>query len=295
MRKDGSHSLLAVLLVFACLLTQGALSPVGAGAAEPEASDTSEPAETSGTSDENGWNIDPYLTLGVAAWVQEYAATVTGTNVIGGINTSRSVPLTTLFVDLEAGILGPEFRELPGRPRPFLRGGVLMPTNGNSTIQAGTQNFRPPGQASVVYINSQKTQVEWDPIYTAGLGIEFQIRGDLGIRLSPSLEFRKTTVRYEGKFERVETRQNIERGRLRFAAKRESGQSYLGPGLRAAIGFDPFAGVTVSGYLDAALLFDIDGTHENFGATNRIIGTVDFDFEAKTWAMDVGTGFTIAW
>jgi hypothetical protein len=268
---------------------------MGAGSTAASASDPSEATNEGAADDRESWILMP--TVGIVAWVQEYQTSTLAPDNFAPVNIERSSPESVLFTDFAVTLLGPPLEIGSLEARPFVRGGVLLPTNGENTILSRIEPINQTGVAGRRFLDGPDMVVHWAPIYAAGVGVEIVVPGDSTIRLSPSVEFRRTRVDYTGVFERTVLQNAAIQPDLgvRFELEADSPQLYLGPALGAAVGFEPFAGVTVSGYLDVAILFVLDGTRERFGASDPTFGRIDFEFEAEPVSAEVGMGFGIRW
>lgn len=244
---------------------------------------------------ERDWPISPQLSIGVAAWVQEFEAHVVAPDVVSPVNQGRTSPESAIFMDFALALMGPDFEVGSWSARPFVRGGVLLPVNGENTVLSRLISVFETGVTGQRFLDGSDVAVQWAPIYAAGAGVELAVPGDLGLRLSPSLEFRRTRLEYAGNFRRTVIQNSVDQGTISLGLERDSGQLYLGPALGAAVGFVPFAGVRVSGFLDLSLLVDLDGTHERFGTQDPTFGAVEFEMQGGPIAAEVGLGLAIGW
>jgi len=248
--------------------------------------------EVGGKDREPRFDFKPFATLGGAVRIQEYEATIT-TDAFGAAETKRGNNTISSFVlDFEVGVLGPELGFLPVVARPFLRGGVMVPTDGRGTIESSVNQVRKPQQTRE--LNSTKFDVEWSPIWTAGAGLEILVSTPIPFKLSPSVEFRRTEVKYLSTIEQTVSSIALPVSSFYLKSEKEVTQTFLGPGLRLSAGFEPSENFVFEGFVDGSLLWDVGGTLSRFSETNGV-QTVHLQYEAESMSIEIGAGLSIRW
>ena len=236
-----------------------------------------------------GWS--PFLESALALHMQKFDSS--GSSSIG-VASRKATVLSVLAVRFGGGIRGPRSETFPGAPRLVLRGGIALPTRSSSTLVSETQSF---GMLPDQDQRSSRFGVQWGSQWETSLGLQFELPLEpFDLRLTPSLAYMGTRIRYEGEFSvRTPPTVNPLTPSMLFeiGGNASSTQHFLGPRLELEFAFAPVRRVKLSLFLDSRAFWRINSAHERFSFSGDIdgsleTGTIIFDSEALAGSISFG-------
>ena len=266
-----------------------------------------------------GWSL--FLETGVLAHVETMQMKTDSTLLVddpvsangASERSTQTSSVSALFFDVGAGSTSPKIDFLPGEPRLRIRGGVLVPMADDSTIRSDAENrmyANPEGPAQT--LEDQITirgDADWGEGWYASLGMQVELSLEWDVRVTASAHYLGRQLEYAGSIDRAfEDRRRVPAPFVMIpdtsvsTRPAETTNHFLGPGLSLEAPFVGFGPFRFSIYLDARVLFRLDGGRAISSATPQVVtdnlgrsfeATADIGFEPAKWAFNGSGGFRL--
>ena len=258
-------------------------------------------AQTTSSNGEPRWL--PFVQIGFQSGDERTGATVT--SAVGPGSTGSNSFQTARF-RFGAGVLGPQWTAVPGRPRFFIRGGVDLSDVGSEDVHSAGAIGRPEddippsppdGPPEDVAGQGQLVREEFiGPAWHVGLGLAFDVPApweDGKIRLKPELAYEGEQMRIEGRLTQVSSPATgvfvVHRARARSDPRMDH---RLGVGGEIEFMFWEGKRAEMSVFANAHYLWLLGGRSSRIGDP---AGLASFEWRTSANIVRGGAGLRLSW